>query len=95
MAIGAIEALKKYGFNESNSSKYINVVGIGGSPAAKELIDKGIMTGTVIEDLPAEAKAIYDIGLNWVYGNAPLHNTSYKFDESGTTIKIAYFEYVN
>lgn len=52
------------------------------------------MTGTVIEDLPAEAKAIYDIVLNLVSGNAPLDNTSYKFDETGTTIKIPYYEYV-
>ena len=48
MAIGAIEALQKYGFNKGGNSKYIPVVGVGGLPEAKELINQGVMTGTVI-----------------------------------------------
>jgi methyl-galactoside transport system substrate-binding protein len=43
MAIGAIEALQKYGFNKGVNSKSIPVIGIGGSPEAKELINKGFM----------------------------------------------------
>ena len=50
MAIGAIEALQKYGYNKGDKSKYIPVVGIDGIPEAKDLINKGFMTGTVIQD---------------------------------------------
>jgi methyl-galactoside transport system substrate-binding protein len=94
MAIGAIEALQKYGFNKSGNSKYIPVVGVGGSPEAKELINQGIMTGTVVEDLRTEANAIYAVGMNLVFGNDPLYGTNFKFDETGITIKVPYYENV-
>lgn len=94
MAIGAIEALQKYGFNTGDSSKYIPVVGIGGVSEAKELVNKGIMTGTVVQDSKLHAKTIYDVGMNLISGNEPIHDTNYKFDETGVTIKIPYYEYV-
>lgn len=90
MAIGSIEGLQKYGFNKGDNSKYIPVVGIGGSPEAKNLINQGIMLGTVYEDLPTEAEAIYDVGMNLVSGNPPLKGTNLKFDETGITVKIPY-----
>lgn len=95
MAIGAIEALQKYGFNKGADSKYIPVVGIGGSEKAKELVDKGIMTGTVIEDLYTEAKAIHTIGMNLVLGIDGLEGTNLKFDKTGITVRIPYYEYIN
>jgi len=82
MAIGAIEALQKYGFNKGGDSKYIPVVGIDGIPKAKELINQGIMSGTVIADLPTEVNAIYSIGMNLASGNDPLYGTNFKFDET-------------
>jgi methyl-galactoside transport system substrate-binding protein len=94
MAIGAIEALQKYGFNKGDNSKYIPVVGVGGSPVAKELINQSIMTGTVVEDLRTQANAIYTVGINLVSGNNPLDGTNFKFDETGITIKVPYYEYV-
>ena len=94
MAIGAIEALQKYGFNKGGDSKYIPVVGIDGIPKAKELINQGIMTGTAIADLRAEVNAIYSVGMNLVSENDPLSGTNYKFDETGYTIKTPYYEYV-
>ncbi len=93
MAIGAIEALQEYGFNTGDSSKHILVVGIGGVSEAKELVDKGIMTGTVVQDSTLHAKAIYDVGMNLISGNPPVNNTNYKLDETGVTIKIPYYEY--
>jgi len=93
MAIGAIEALQKYGFNKGGDSKYIPVVGIDGIPKAKELINKGIMTGTVVADLPTEVNAIYSVGMNLVAWNDPLDGTNLKFDETGITIKIPYYGY--
>lgn len=94
MAIGAIEALQKYGINTNENSKYIPVVGIGGIPQAKKLVDQGIMAATIVEDLPSQAKAIYEIGMNLVSGNTPLSGTDYKFDETGITVNIPYYEYV-
>lgn len=94
MAIGAIEALQKYGLNTGDGSKCIPVVGIGGVPEAKELVNKGIMAGTVVQDANLHAKAIYDVGMNLASDKEPLYGTDYKFDETGVTIKIPYYEYV-
>ena len=49
MAIGAIESLQKYGYNSGDKTKNIAVAGIDGLPEAKDLIDKGFITGTVIQ----------------------------------------------
>lgn len=94
MAIGAIKALQKYGYNKSGSSKHIPVVGVDALPEAKELIDQGIMTGTVVQDPNAHAEAIYNIGMNLLSGVPPLTGTNYSFDETGITIKLPYYKYV-
>jgi methyl-galactoside transport system substrate-binding protein len=94
MAIGAVEALQKYGFNKGGNSRYIPVVGIAGLPEAKKLVDDGIMTGTVAQDFPTLANAIYAVGVNLVLGNNPVKDTNLKFDETGITIKIPGSEYV-
>ena len=94
MAIGAIKSLQKYGYNLGNNSKYIPVVGIDALPEAQELIKQGLMTGTVIQDPHEHANAIYTIGMNLVTGNNSLSGTNYKFDETGITVKLPYYEYV-
>lgn len=94
MAIGAIEAIQKYGFNKGDKSKYIGVFGIDALPQAQELIKQGVMTGTVIQDPSEMAKAIYTIGMNLFQGNPPLYNTQYKFDETGVAVRLPYKEYV-
>ena len=94
MAIGAIKALQKYGFNKGGDSKYIPVVGVDGLPEAKELINQGIMTGTVVQDPSEHAKAIYTIGMNMISGTTPLNGTNYKFDETGITVRLFSKEYV-
>lgn len=93
MAIGAIQALQKYGYNQGDSSKTIAVVGVDAIPAAQELIIKGEMTGTVLQDAPAMAEACYVIGMNLVNGKPPLNGTQYKFDETGVSVRIPYKEY--
>ncbi|OPJ58651.1 galactose ABC transporter substrate-binding protein [Clostridium chromiireducens] len=94
MAIGAIKALQKYGYNKGDISKYIAVVGIDALPEAKELIRQGAMTGTVEQHPREHADAIYSIGMNLVSGKSPLSGTNYKFDETGIAIQLPYFEYV-
>ena len=76
MAIGAIQALQKYGYNKGNKEKNILVVGVDGIPEAQNLVNKGFMAGTVIQDARAEAEAIYSIGMNLVHGKAPLDGTN-------------------
>lgn len=94
MAIGAIEALQKYGYNKDNGTKTITVVGVDAIPEAQELIKQGIMTGSVLQDAYAMVEATYKIGLNLVYGKAPLEDTQYKFDDTGIAVRIPYKEYI-
>ena len=94
MAIGAIKTLQKYGYNKGDNSKYIPVVGVDALPEAQELIKQGVMTGTVVQDPSAHANALYTIGMNLISGAYPLNGTNYKFDETGITIKLPYYEYV-
>ena len=94
MAIGAIEALQKHGYNNGDKTNSIVVVGVDAIPEAQDLIKKGFMTGTVIQDAPAMAKAIYTVGMNLVYNKKPLEGTEYKFDETGVAIRIPYKEYI-
>lgn len=92
MAIGAVQALQKYGYNSGNKSKLIPVVGIYGVPEAKDLISKGFMLGTALQD-PNVAKAMYDIGMNLVNDRNPVENTPYKLDETGAAVRIPFQEY--
>ena len=95
MAIGAIQALQKYGYNKGDKTKIIPVFGVDAIPEAQDLIRKGFMTGTVIQDAPAMAKAFYTVGMNLVYNKNPLEGTDYKFDETGVAIRIPYREYIS
>jgi methyl-galactoside transport system substrate-binding protein len=90
MAIGAIEALQKYGYNNGDNSKNIAVVGIDGLPEAKDLIDKGFMTGTVIQDPNIAAKMFYTIGMNLINNRNPTENTNYKIVNGEIIIPYPY-----
>ncbi|MDZ7543350.1 substrate-binding domain-containing protein, partial [Clostridium perfringens] len=94
MAIGAIMALQEMGYNKEGSKKHISVVGIDGTKEAKDLIQSGAMTGTVIQDSEGMAKALYTIGMNLVQGKEPLKDTEYKFDETGARVMIPYGNYI-
>jgi methyl-galactoside transport system substrate-binding protein len=94
MAIGAIKALQKYGYNKGGNSKYIPVVGVDALPEAQELIKQGAMTGTVLQDPRDHANAIYTIGMNLVSGTSPLNGTNYTFDNTGIVVKLPYYEYL-
>jgi len=95
MAIGAIQTLQKYGYNKGDKTKTIEVIGVDAIPEAQDLIRKGFMAGTVIQDAPAMAKAFYTVGMNLVYNKNPLDGTEYKFDETGVAIRIPYQQYIN
>lgn len=93
MAIGAVQALQKYGYNTGNKSKVIPVVGIDGVPEAMEFISNGFMLGTALQN-PNLANALYTIGMNLVYGRDPVEGTPYKLDETGVAVLIPFEEYV-
>lgn len=94
MAIGAIQALQKYGYNRGGSTKSISVVGVDAIPIAQELIKTGIMTGSVLQDADTMAEALYKIGMNLVSNKNPLEDTDYKFDQTGVAVRIPYKEYM-
>jgi len=86
LAIGSVEALQKYGYNTGKNSNFIPVFGVGGIPEAKELIDKGIISGTVILDLKELANDFYAVGMNLVKNVSPTENTNLKIDNNGIII---------
>lgn len=94
MAVGAVKALQKYGYNKGDKLKTIPVVGIDGMPAAKDLIQKGFMEGTVVVEPHDLAEALYTIGMNLALDKPPLENTNYKFDNTGFTVHLNYKEYI-
>jgi methyl-galactoside transport system substrate-binding protein len=94
MAIGAVQALQKYGYNKGGNSKTIPVVGVDGIPEAIDLINKGMMLGTAVHNPRDMSEALYTIGMNLVSNIAPLEGTQYKFDDSGVAIRLSYTKYV-
>jgi methyl-galactoside transport system substrate-binding protein len=95
MAIGAIEALQEYGYNKGDKNKNIAVVGIDGLKEAKDLIDKGLMTGTLIQNTKMVAEAFYNIGMNLINNENPIENTTYKLNDGLITIPESYQEYTS
>lgn len=95
MAIGAIEALQKYGYNKGDKLKNIAVVGIDGLQEAKTLIDDGIMTGTVIQDPKVHSQLLYTVGVNLVNNLSPTENTNYQIIDGQIIIPFPYDTYVS
>ena len=77
MALGAIEALKAAGY--FTGDKYMPVVSVDGLPEAVELIRKGQLLGTILNDPKALGLAAYKMTVNAVNGNDPLYGTDYVF----------------
>ncbi|EKQ57459.1 MULTISPECIES: galactose ABC transporter substrate-binding protein [unclassified Clostridium] len=94
MAIGAVQALQKFGYNKGDKTKVIPVVGVDGVPEAIDLISKGFMLGTAVQDHRDMANAIYTIGMNLVYGKNPVEGTPYNLDETGAAVRIPFKEYI-
>lgn len=94
MAMGSIQTLQSHGYNEGDKEKTITVIGVDGLPEAIDLINKGYMAGTVIQDAKGETEAIYLTGMNLVNGMPPLQGTPYKFDETGKLILFPYRIYL-
>lgn len=94
MAIGAILALQEKGYNLGDPNKFISVVGIGGTSESREMIRKGFMTGTVLQDAEKKANVLYRIALNLAEGKNALQDTDYEFDITGVGVRIPYNGYI-
>lgn len=88
MAIGAIKALQENQYNIEGKEMKIEVVGFDGIEKAIDLIKKGVMSGTVIQDPYDYAEAFYTIGMNLVNKRNPIEGTEYKFEDSSSSIVI-------
>ena len=92
MALGAIAALQAEGLNKGDG-EYIPVIGVDATEAAKDYIAKGYMQGSVLQDAPAMAEALYTIGMNLANGKTPTEGTSYTIDDTGVAVRIPYQPY--
>lgn len=90
MAAGAIEVLNNAGYNKGDGGKYIPVVGVDATEQAKDLINKGRMSGTVKQDAVAMGNAVVTLATNAASGNDFLAGTNYKYDDTGIAIRIPY-----
>lgn len=61
MALGAIEALKAAGYNTGDDTKYIPVVGVDATEAAKLELEAGTLLGTVMNDPALRGQAILNL----------------------------------
>lgn len=93
MAQGAIAALQNQGYNNGDPAKTIPVVGVDATSAAQDLISKGFMVGSVLQDAEGMAKALYETGMNLAAGKGAIDGTSYKFDDTGVAVRIPYQEF--
>lgn len=94
MAIGCIAALSNIGYNTgAEGAKFVPVIGVDATDAAKDAIAKGTMSATVLQDGDAMGKAIAEVALNAAAGNEFLDGTDYQFDDTGVAVRIPYAPY--
>ena len=93
MAQGAISALQAANYNKGDESRFIPVVGVDATDAAKELISKKYMSGTVVQDGEEMGKTLYRAAMNIYEGKDIIDGTEYKYDETGYSVRIPYKPY--
>ena len=95
MAEGAISALQTAGFNKGEEGSYtVPVFGVDATDSAKQLIDEGKMTGTIMQDAAGMATTIATLVGNVQAGSGVMENTSeYNVDEGVAKIRVPYDVY--
>lgn len=94
MAIGAVKALQKYGYNKGDNTKTIPVVGMDAIPESLDFIKKGYMLGTVLQDPDVMTETFYKIVMHLISKTHLDCTQEYKCDESGRIIKLPFKEYI-
>ncbi len=93
MAEGAVAALQAAGYNNGDG-KGIPVFGVDAVDSAKEKIQKGQMTGTIMQDAEGMATTITALVSNLNSGAALMDNTSdFNVDEGVAKIRVPYGVY--
>lgn len=95
MAIGAVKALQKFGYNKGKNTKTKPVVGMDAIPESLDFIKKGYMLGTVLQDPDVMAETFYKIVMHLVSKTRLDCTQEYKCDESGRIIQLPFKEYVS
>ena len=81
MAMGALEATKAHG-------KKLPIFGVDALPEALQLIKKGEMAGTVLNDGVTQGKVIVDVANNLAQGKAATEGTKWKLENR--VVRIPY-----
>jgi len=89
MALGAISSLEKAGY--FSGDKFVPVVGVDAIPEALEMIEKGKMVGTVLNDAKNQGKATIDLAANAAKGKDVLDGTEWKLDDK-KAVRVPYVE---
>ncbi|MFL6557519.1 MAG: substrate-binding domain-containing protein, partial [Bacillus sp. (in: firmicutes)] len=89
MALGAISSLEKAGY--FTGDKFVPVVGVDAIPEALEMIEKGKMVGTVLNDAKNQGKATIDLAANAAKGKDVLDGTDWKMDDN-KAVRVPYIE---
>ena len=91
IALGALESIRIFGYNDINPNRYIPIVGIDAVDEAITEIENGNMVGTVLNDSIGQAKAVSDIVLNLLKGEVddPISGTDWKLDNT-KSVRVHY-----
>ncbi|MDS0526998.1 substrate-binding domain-containing protein [Clostridium sp. SHJSY1] len=95
LAVGAVKALQKYGYNKGNKSNTIVVVGFDALPQAVDMIKKGYMAGTFYFDPYEKSKALYDVSMNLISNKNPIEGTTLKINGKNIAITAMPKQYIN
>ncbi|WHY78234.1 galactose/glucose ABC transporter substrate-binding protein MglB [Neobacillus sp. WH10] len=89
MALGAIASLEKAGY--FSGDKYMPVVGVDAIPEALEMIEKGKMIGSILNDAKNQGKATVELATNAAKGKDVLNGTEWKLDDK-KAVRVPYVE---
>lgn len=89
MALGAIASLEKAGY--FSGDKFMPVVGVDAIPEALEMIEKGKMVGTVLNDAKNQGAATVQLTANAANGKDVLDGTEWKLDDK-KAVRVPYVE---
>ena len=83
MALGALDSIKKLGFNnDSRMLNYIPIVGIGGTPEYLEAIKNYSVFATVMQNPSTQAEVLSKVSLNIINNKSPLDGTTLSFENN-------------
>jgi methyl-galactoside transport system substrate-binding protein len=89
MALGAIASLEKAGY--FSGDKYMPVVGVDAIPEALEMIEKGKMVGSILNDAKNQGKATVQLAANAAKGKDVLDGTEWKLDDK-KAVRVPYVQ---